>query len=144
MPESEITKLRRKRSRIHLVMAQIEKRLEAYRDKLSAVDLAILLLEPDLPLPLRRRDPNPIFRRGELPRIAMAILREEGAPLPIGVIAVRALATKGITLPDPRARLLVRHALRGMFAKWDRRGLTVRVGRGSGCRRGIAGESSQS
>jgi hypothetical protein len=52
-------------------------------------------LAPELELPPRFRKPNPVFARGELPRLALAILREAGEPLPIAAIAVRALKAKG-------------------------------------------------
>jgi hypothetical protein len=51
-----------------------------------------ITLAPELPLPTRHRtyQPNPYFMRGELPRVALAILREAGEPLPIRVIAAPA------------------------------------------------------
>ena len=46
--------------------------------------------------------PTRTFARGELPRVALAILREAGEPLPIRVIAARALARKDCSAPTRR------------------------------------------
>lgn len=67
----------------------------------------------------------------------MTVLREAGEPLPIRVIAVRMLAMKGVTLPDPKTRKAVRMRIRIMFAGLDRRGLTVRVGEGRDAKRAL-------
>lgn len=47
---------------------------------------------------------HPYFIGGELPRIALAILREAGEPLPILVIAARALTRNDCHTPDRRSR----------------------------------------
>lgn len=96
-------------------------------------------LAPDpLPLPTRHRRPNPNFARGELPRLAMAVMREEGAPLPVSVIARRCLAAKGVDRPGPGTMKTTKSRLHDMLLKWDARGLTMRVGTGRETRRGLA------
>jgi hypothetical protein len=139
--DSELTKLRRKRSRIHRVLDRLEPLLAGYRAKLADTEARIHELAPELALQSRHRRPNPIFARGELTRLALDVLREAGEPLPVAVIAVRALARKGIALPDPTLRRRTRHRLRQMFAVLGKRGVTVRVGSGKGSRRGIAQDS---
>jgi hypothetical protein len=91
--------LRRARIRIHRQLE--EPLLAAYHFKLAHVEAQIQALAPGLLLPTRHRtyQPNPYLMRGELPRVALAILREAGEPLPIRVIAARALARKDCRTP---------------------------------------------
>jgi hypothetical protein len=86
--------------RIHRQLDKLEPMLAAYHFKLAHVEAQIQVLAPELPLPTRHPtyQPNPYFMRGELPRIALAILREVGDPLPIRVIAA-ALALKDCRAP---------------------------------------------
>ena len=94
----------RARSRCHM---QLEERRGAgpgYQAKLADLEAQIQAIAPDLQLPARHRSPNPIFARTELPRLTLAIMREEGRPLPVAVIVRRLLAAKGVTLPDRRGR----------------------------------------
>jgi len=136
--ESELTKLRRKRSRIHRQLDRLEPLLADYQAKLADTEARIHALAPELWLQSRHRRPNPIFGHGELTRFALDVMREAGEPLAVAVIAVRMLARKGIALPDPRLRCRTRERLRRMFASLQERGVTVRVGHGNASRRGIA------
>ena len=76
MPESGPTKLRRARIRCHAKLKQTEALLEGYRTKLAALEASIDVLAPEVDLPLRTRRPKPHFHRGELSRLALAVLRE--------------------------------------------------------------------
>ena len=76
--------------------------------------------------------------RGELPRVALAILREAGEPLPIRVIAARALARKDCHAPTRRIFKMTRVRLQQLFGRLERKGITYSVGTGSGTRRGLA------
>jgi len=69
----------------------------------------------------------------------MDIMRAEGKPLPVVVIAVRALARKGVDQPGPALRKLTRLRLSQTFWVWDKRGTTVKVGRGNATRRALRG-----
>lgn len=73
--------------------------------------------------------PAPCPRRGELPRVALAILRESGEPLPIRVIAARALARKDCHAPTRRIFKMTRVRLQQLFGRLDRKGITYSVGR---------------
>jgi hypothetical protein len=86
-----LKKLRAKRIRTHRQLDKLEPLIAGYRAKLAEVEAAIQALAPELPLPTRHRtyQPNPYFARGELPRVALAVLREAGEPLPIRIIAAR-------------------------------------------------------
>jgi Zn-finger domain-containing protein len=98
--DSELTKLRRARSRAHLALKQAEAQVSAYQAKLADLEARIQAIAPELQLPAGHREPNPIFARDELPRLALGIMREEGCPLPVAVITRRLLAA--VTLPDRR------------------------------------------
>jgi hypothetical protein len=87
---------------------------------------------PELPLPIRHRTykPSMYFDRGELPRVALAVLREAGAPPPICVIAAHALARKGCRTPTRRVSRTTRVRLQQLFGRLEARGITVKMGRG--------------
>ena len=67
--------LRSKRARIHRMLERLEPMVTGYREKLARIEAEIQAIAPELNLPPRRYLPNPHFARGELPRIAMDILR---------------------------------------------------------------------
>ena len=138
MPNSPVTTLRRKRSRIHFQLAKHERMVALYREKLATIEAAIHEISPELDLPVRHRKPNPVFARGELPRLALTILREAGEPLAIREIAVRALARKGIALPGPTMRKDARRRLRMVFSLLNHRGVTRVVGEGNEAKRELA------
>jgi hypothetical protein len=136
---SSLGNLRRKRIRIHRQLDNLEPMLAAYHFKLAHVEAQIQVLAPELPLPARHRtyQPNPYFMRGELPRVALAILREAGEPLPIRVIAARALARKDCHAADRRIFKLTRVRLQQLFGRLEKKGITYSVGTGSATKRGL-------
>lgn len=137
MPESEITKLRRARLRVHRQLAKLEPLVADYNAKLADLEARIQELAPEMRLSPRFHKPDPIFARGEMRRVVLGILREAGEPLSIAVIAVRALAQKGHTLPGPTLRKRTRHKIRNALIGLDKRRVTVRVGEGREAKRGL-------
>jgi hypothetical protein len=134
--DTELTKLRRARSRCHLALKRAEMQVEAYAFKLAELEAHIPAISPELELPHRFRQPNPVFAPGELPRPAQSNLREANGPMPIAAIAVRALAMKGIVLPDPTRRRRTRTKLREALGKLRKRAVlgtvVAETGRGTG------------
>jgi hypothetical protein len=92
--QTETTRLRRARRRVVAQIRKLQPLVARYQAKLGWTDARLQELDPERFIPPRRYWPNPVFARQELPWIAMAIMREGGKPLPVGVIAVRALARK--------------------------------------------------
>jgi hypothetical protein len=137
MPESDLTKLRRARSRCHLKLKQAEALVAGYQAKLTDLEARIRAIAPELELQGRFRKPNPIFARGELPRLALEVMREEGKPLPVAVIVRRMLAAKGVTLPGPGTVKRTKTKLHNALIALDRRGVTMKVGSGRATRRGL-------
>ena len=135
MQDSDLTKLRRARARVTMRIQQLEPQLAGYMAKLADLETRIHDLAPELNLPPRRYSPNPHFARGELPRLVMGIMRKEGGPLSTREISVRALAMKGVTLPDRRTLKLTRIRVGQMFADWSKKGMAGIVGRGKASRR---------
>ena len=78
-----------------------------------------------------------VFAMPELPRVALAILREVGDPLPIRVIAARALALKDCHAPTRRIFKMTRVRLQQLFGLLDEKGITYSVGTGGGTQRGL-------
>ena len=75
--------------------------------------------------------------RHSRPRVALAILREAREPLPIRVIAARALARKDCLTPTRRIFKMTRVRLQQLFGRLDAKGITYSVGTGSATRWGL-------
>ncbi len=70
------------------------------------VEAVMKLLQPGYdvrPIAIRRRKPNPWFKRGAILRAALDALRMAEGPLTTREIAERMLAAKGVTDPQPKA-----------------------------------------
>jgi hypothetical protein len=137
MGDSELTKLRRARSRAHFGLKQAETLAQGYRDKLADLEARIRAIAPDLQLQPRLRKPNPIFVRDELRRLALDMLREAGKPLAIRDMALGALKAKGVRFPDRQTMKATRVRLREVFAKLQTRGAAQTVGTGKATRRAL-------
>ena len=135
--DSDLTKLRRARTRCHKALKQAEELAEGYRAKLADLEARIQAIAPDLKLPARFHRPNPYFVRGELRRLAIDMLREAGKPLAIRGMALAALKAKGVRYPDRRTMRITRMRLRDTFAKLEARGRATTVGTGNATKRAL-------
>jgi hypothetical protein len=140
MPDRTLANLRRKRVYIHKQLDRWEPLVARLRASLAETEAAIQAIRPELQLHPRRYGRNPYFARGELPRVAMDVMREAGEPLAVRTIAVRALAAKGIALPDPRAMRWTRLRLQQVMARWQAKGVVRTVGSGRETRRELVEE----
>jgi hypothetical protein len=140
MPHNELANLRHARARCHSRLKHAEELVASCRNKLADLEARIYAIAPELELPVRFRKPNPVFARAELPRLALAILREADEPLPIRVVVVRALKAKGIAWPEPALRRRTRTKLREIFGKLRQRGVLEVVGSGNATRHRLARE----
>jgi hypothetical protein len=95
---TELAKFRRPCSRWHIGLKRAEMVVENYAFQLVQIEARTQGLAPD---PLRFYKSNPVFTRNELRPLPIAILREAGEPLPTQVIAMRAMAAKGVVYPRP-------------------------------------------
>lgn len=127
MPDTPLGKLYRARLRAQRQIAKLEPQLENYRAKLAEIEAKIVKLDGLLFLPPHRRA-NPFFKPGELPRIALGLMREESHPVSVRYLAARALAMKGCPHPTPGVMRQTRKRLSGMLMDWGKRGITVRSG----------------
>jgi len=135
--DSDLTKLRRARTRCHKALKQAEDLAEGYRAKLADLEARIQAIAPDLKLPPRFHRPNPHFARGELRRLAIDMLREAGRPLAVKEMALAALKTKGVRFPDRRTMRITRTRLRDTFARLEARGMAHTVGTGKATKRAL-------
>ena len=129
MQQSSLARLRRVRARARFSVEQAEAMLATHREKLDRLEAAIRDLAPELDLPIPPRRPNPVFARAEIRSFALTVLREAAEPLPIGVIVVRTLALKGITLPDPTLRADMQRRLAYALCMIRDRGVVKLVGK---------------
>jgi hypothetical protein len=133
--DSDLTKLRRARTRCHKALKQAEELAEGYRAKLADLEARIQAIAPDLKLPARFHRPNPYFVRGELRGLAIDMLREAGKPLAVREMAMAALKAKGVRFPDRRTMRITRTLLRDTFARLQARGMARTVGTGNATKR---------
>ena len=122
--------LRSKRSRVHRALDRLEPMVADYRAKLAGLEAAIQVIAPELQLHPRRYKPNPVFARNELPRLALDVMRQAAGPIAVRTIAARALAAKGVALPDPHTMKRTRVRLQQIMVVWARRGMVRSVGSG--------------
>jgi hypothetical protein len=137
MADTPLSKLYRARLRAQRQIAKLEPMLEGYRTKLAEIEAKIIKLDGLLFL-LPHRRANPFFKPGELPRIAMDILRKEKAPVSVRYLAGRALAMKGCPYPTPGVMKQTRRRLSSMLTAWGKRGIVVRYGTWNASRHGLS------
>ena len=129
--------LRRKRVYIHKQLNRYEPLVERLRASLAETEAAIQAVAPDFNFPPRHRRPNPHFKRGELPRVIREIMWETEGPVAIRVIALAALARKGIMTPGPGTMRYMRTKVRAIIGNWQRKGKARTVGRDRGTLRAL-------
>lgn len=86
----------------------LENKAEAKRlaESMKHVEAVLKLLQPGYdvrPIAVKRRKPNPWFKRGTVYRAAVDVLRVAEKPLTTSEIIDRMLAAKGVTNPDRKA-----------------------------------------
>jgi len=111
---------------------KVEPMVADYHAKLAKVEPAVLAIDPQLWLPPRRHKPNPVFKRQELSRLVMGVLRKAEEPLPVRHIARLALAAKKVRYPEPSLLKKMRVWLQQYLGKLDQRGVTRKIGTGNG------------
>jgi len=77
-----------------------EQEAERLRQDMRHVEAVIKMFDPDFnlrPVAVKRRKPNPWFKRGTIYRHAVEVLRVAEGPLTSREIATRMLAAKGVT-----------------------------------------------
>jgi hypothetical protein len=141
MPKTPLHKLRLARARTLERIEAAEILLFLYRVRLANVELAINRLAPELPLDGRTLNPNPIFKRGEIGRMALDCLREATAPLAVLGITLAILRAKGVEWPDAQTRRVTRRAINCAMPAWERRGIVRRYGAGNKTRWGLSTKS---
>ncbi len=117
-----ISALTRKRGVISGELSKAEKRCEAMREYLVALDNTLRIFGYDgdpadiKPVKTRRR----LFRRGELPRAILDILRTVDGPLSNPEIAKRVIAVKGWDAADGALRRTVAEKIKDVRKRIDR------------------------
>lgn len=135
MANTELINLPRARLRVHRQLAKLEPLVACYHEKLARIEAKIQATDPKLWSPPRRYRSTPYFARQELPRLALAILREAEEPLAIRDIAWRAVAEKGNRFPDRSTMKETRVRLQQFLGKLDRRGVSRKIGIGNATQR---------
>lgn len=93
---------------------------ERLRQSMVHVEAVLKLLDPAFEvrrIAVRRRKPNPWFKRGTVWRAVMDVLREAQGPLTATEITARMLAQKGVTDAAPEAVRELEGAVRAALQK---------------------------
>jgi hypothetical protein len=114
---SALASLRAERRRIHAQL--LEPLVADYHTKLAEVNAASHAMDPQLWMRARTYQRNCIFAPGDVPRLALAVMREAGEPLPVAVIVRKMLAAKGVDLPDRRTFKLAKNRLHNALLPLD-------------------------
>jgi hypothetical protein len=96
------------------------------------VEAVLKMLEPGYdvrPISVRRRKPNPWFKRGTVFRHALDVLRTAERPLTTKEITARMLSAKGITNAAPKAARDLAGAVQSSLRNHSGKGVTA-VGEG--------------
>lgn len=111
MPRAEIATHQAKFTleKLHAELAgkMLDNKAEAgrLRQSMIHVEAVLKLIDPGYdcrPIAVRRRKPNPWFKRGTVWRSALDVLREAERPLTASEITARMLAAKGVQGPAPQ------------------------------------------
>ncbi len=103
------------------------------RDRISAIEAAILDTAPGQPLvPARRAGPRR-FRKSEIVAVTLSALREAHAPIGVREIALRVLASKGIQAEESAVQSTL-YGVQKVCGSLTRRGITRKVGQGKATR----------
>lgn len=127
MPETDLTKLRRARTRCHKSLKQAEALLALYQAKLADIEARIYAIAPEMDLPARFHKPNPVFARGEMTRLALDVLRDADRPLLMREIAAAMVARKGVGLLERRLIDHTHNRLSCVLATMHKRGRITMV-----------------
>jgi hypothetical protein len=127
--DTPLGKLYRARFRVYRQLAKLEPQVASYRARLADLEARIQAMDGQLWIEPPRRHVNPYFKPGELPRIAMTLLKEAGGPVSVSYLAVQALAKKGCLYPGPGIRKKTRIRISHNLTAWSKRGLVVKLGR---------------
>ena len=116
-----ISALKRKRARIAGELAQSEKRCEAMRLHLVALDHSLRLFgydgDPADIKPVKRR--RLLFRRGELPRAIMGILRTANGPMADADLVERVMAMKALDVENVDLRRTIIERVKAVRKRLD-------------------------
>ena len=113
---------------------------ERLRQSMTHVEAVIKLLNPDYSLrgiAVRRRKPNPWFKRGTIWRAVLDVLRTAPAPRSAAEITAAMLAVKGVREPDRKASADLEGAVRASLRNHEGSGV-VAVGDGAPTRWSIS------
>jgi hypothetical protein len=137
MRNRRLERVRLARVRCNENIVRLESKLAYQRQRRDAIEAEIQSIASDLRLPVPNRRRNPIFARGEIPRLSLQVLREAGEPLAVSVIARRVLQAKGIELPTIHVQRMTRARVRTYFSVLGKRGFVQTVGVGNKAKRGL-------
>ncbi|MCW5694948.1 MAG: hypothetical protein KIT48_21530 [Pseudolabrys sp.] len=93
---------------------------ERLRQSMVHVEAVLKLIDPAYdvrPIAIRRRKPNPWFKRGTVWRAVMDVLRQAQGPLTATEVTARMLARKGVTDAAPEAVRELEGAVRAALQK---------------------------
>jgi hypothetical protein len=123
--------LKRKRAEIAGQVAYLKKQIRRHQATLAHLDASIKLWAPDTRpdrIPNRRvYVRNRVFKPGEMPRLALDVLRTATEPMTTAEIGVAMIARKGVATEEPNLVRFTCDRSGAVLAKLEKRKLVERV-----------------
>ena len=135
-----IPALKEKRASIAGRVISLKKQIARHHKELANLDATIALFEPSYKIgsikPKRTKKRSKLFKLGELGRLCIdALRRAEGMPLSTRDIVAAVSAAIG---QGKASEAVLRPTVRSNLAYLARRGRVLQVGKGMGCKWGLA------
>ena len=135
MSDLALSELKRKRGEIAGQVAHLKKQIRRHQLTLAHLDACIKLREPDSRpdrIPNKRiYVRNRVFEPGEMPRLALDILRTATEPMTTAEIGAAMIARKGVgTDQEPNLRRFTSDRSGAVLGKLEKRKLVERVDSG--------------
>ncbi len=148
MSDLALSALKRKRAEVAGQVAYFKKQIRRHQQTLAHIDACIKLWEPDSRpdrIPNRRiYVRNRIFKPGEMPRLALDILRTATEPMTTAEIGAAMIARKGASVADePNLLRFTSDRASMVLLKLERRKLVERVNGGPVLRWKLSGIMAQ-
>jgi hypothetical protein len=134
-----ISALREKRSRVSAIIDRLQRQLDQHRADLTHIDGVLRLFEPE-------HDPASIkpkrsyarrtryFRRNELSRLTLDMLRAANGLIATDEIAGRVIETKGFDAADTALRAAIRDQMLTVLRSLRKQEMVEQIGLGRGVR----------
>lgn len=134
-----IPALKEKRAAIAGRIISFKKQIAKHHKELASLDATITLFEPSYKIgsikPIRKQQRSKLFKLGALGRLCIDALRRAETPLSTHEVVAAVAVAVG---QGKASEAVLRATVRSNLAYMARRGTVVKIGKGLGCKWGLA------